>query len=78
MKATVASNSDRCDNALECYQLAKGTCTTIEVRMRVKSTRVSNSERLDNVSNCYQLAKGTCTALEVRICVNDSDLLYKV
>ena len=56
---TLALNSDKCDNALECYQLAKGACTTIEVRMFVKSTQVLNSERWENAPKCYQLAKGT-------------------
>ena len=39
-KSTLASNSDRCDNVLECYQLAKGTCTTIEVRICVNESNV--------------------------------------
>ena len=72
------SSSNRCDNALECYQLPKGTCTTTEVRMCVKSTRVSNSECLDNVLKRYQVAKETYTKLEVRICINDNSLVYKI
>ena len=55
MTSTLASNSDRCGNVVESYQLAKGICTMIEVRMCVKSTQVSNSECLDNIQKCYRL-----------------------
>ena len=45
IKSRLTSNSNTCGNILECYQLAKGTCTTIEAWMCVKSTKFSSSKR---------------------------------